>query len=179
MTHLEYGTSAESVHDFSQLQANPTVTKPCKYVGILYQSSMVKTLLDGLKQLTRRVAGKLKGIGAITDLREVSPSTWAFKDRHQLERTLTTAQLLLLERCPYGQPGNHLWVREAHYLHGLWTVAMDAAKVRRWVSNPNVDMGVQFDWPNGLITGRSTTVAGYDQLSLDLCLDVCEKVYPS
>ena len=71
---------------------------------ILFSAPMVRALLAGTKTQTRRVVKPLKG-------EEIDPA--GIYDQHPGD--------LELARCPYGQPGDRLWVREAyfgnHYLH--------------------------------------------------------------
>jgi hypothetical protein len=62
---------------------------------ILFSAPMVRALLDGSKTQTRRVIA----------------------DRHLLGGPPTDA---LLEMCPYGQPGDRLWVREAWTTHACF-----------------------------------------------------------
>jgi hypothetical protein len=61
---------------------------------ILFSAPMVRALLDGSKTQTRRV---------------VKPRDLAWMDEHQGLREANNAT-----RCPYGQPGDRLWVRETH-----------------------------------------------------------------
>lgn len=66
---------------------------------ILFSAPMVKALLEGRKTQTRRV---VKGIGGhATATHGDHLSTW--DDAFDLGRTL---------HCPYGKPGDRLWVRE-------------------------------------------------------------------
>jgi len=67
---------------------------------ILFSAPMVRALLAGTKTQTRRVV-KDTGLYAI-DAAIHGPETAA--------REL----LALASRCPYGQPGHKLWVRETH-----------------------------------------------------------------
>lgn len=60
---------------------------------ILFSAPMVRAILDGRKTQTRR----------IVNLRDL-----AWMDEHQGLREPCNA-----ERCPYGQPGDRLWVRES------------------------------------------------------------------
>jgi len=76
---------------------------------ILFSSEMVKAILDGRKTMTRRVVKpqpKTAGLsGVYADLYHRGPE-WAFwlPDRRMTEpRTWP---------CPFGQPGDRLWVRE-------------------------------------------------------------------
>lgn len=83
---------------------------------ILFSAPMVRALLDGSKTQTRRVAKishKTPGLAAC-----LAPSIGE-------PRPGTAAEL-----CPYGRPGQHLWVRET------WGV----------VSNAWDDNGVLVDW---------------------------------
>lgn len=117
---------------------------------------MVRALLDGSKTQTRRMVNfkdargrwDENGFYAVTD-KTIAKLPWS---SHLIERYIT---------FPYGKPGDRLWVRESHYLHGIWSVGKDDTGKRRWSFHPNQDMGVQFSEPNGLIKGRSTTVHGW------------------
>lgn len=89
-----------------------------KDTGILYQPSMVQALLAGKKRQTRRIVHKIDGFGPVTDLRESSPGVWQFQDGQPGVRTMIATDLIQL--CPFGQPGDRLFVREAHYQWGRW-----------------------------------------------------------
>ena len=73
---------------------------------ILFSAPMVRALLAGTKTQTRRV---------------VKPKP-TFRDDH-----LATDLRALLSRCPYGQPGDRLWVREAwrEWSSEAWHYAAD------------------------------------------------------
>ncbi|MBO6937581.1 MAG: hypothetical protein JJ863_21590 [Deltaproteobacteria bacterium] len=73
---------------------------------ILYTGAMVREVLGDRKTQTRRVI----------KLREFGPSDtpgydWTFRDRRGLWNDMRTADLVA-KKCPYGQPGELLWVRE-------------------------------------------------------------------
>lgn len=124
---------------------------------ILFSGAMVRALLAGTKTQTRRVVkpqptGFVGGPGVT--LCDSSPAPLVPMN----DFAGTCGQEII---CPYGQPGDRLWVRETHYLHGIWSVRKDDDGKRRWTFSPNQDIGVQFDEPNGLIRGRSTTVPGW------------------
>jgi hypothetical protein len=62
---------------------------------ILFQGAMVRALLDGSKSQTRRIVKHNGASGFSVEFQ----ATQAFQDK-------------LAPRCPYGQPGDRLWVRE-------------------------------------------------------------------
>lgn len=62
---------------------------------ILFTGEMVRAILDGRKTQTRRV---MKRQGLI-------PDNWYQWGKEAQDATIR-------HRCPYGQPGEHLWVRE-------------------------------------------------------------------
>jgi hypothetical protein len=64
---------------------------------ILFSAEMVRAILDGRKTQTRRVA-KLNASGRVK--LPGSPSNWHCEDPDAVLA------------CPYGQPGDRLWVRE-------------------------------------------------------------------
>lgn len=84
---------------------------------IIFSTDMVKAILEGRKTMTRRVIKpqpKTEGLaGVYPDLYNHGPQ-WAFwlPDKRMTEpRTW---------KCPYGQVGDRLWVRETHYRWGRW-----------------------------------------------------------
>lgn len=83
---------------------------------ILFSAPMVRALLDGTKTQTRRTVKRLHPDAVTFAAHSTMPSTWWVRD--QFERILQTIQ------CPYGQPGDRLWVRETHQfdapVDGTW-----------------------------------------------------------
>jgi hypothetical protein len=76
---------------------------------ILFSAPMVRAILDGRKTQTRRVCKvqpvvrpDLSPSGLLAWL--VDAGTYMFGDKPMPE---------FVNRCPYGRPGDHLWVREA------------------------------------------------------------------
>lgn len=103
---------------------------------ILMNGAMVRATLAGIKTQTRRIVKPSRawpidfvgGSGQIND-----PTCWGFEDGD-------TALWWLLKRdddalsrqipCPYGQPGDRLWVRETYYAFGRWETRFSAKKMR-------------------------------------------------
>lgn len=81
---------------------------------ILFSAPMVRANLRPVdpKTQTRRGINKILGIGKVTEFgRSDTPGyDWTFRGRQMRWNDLTHAELLA--RCPYGQPGDRLWVRE-------------------------------------------------------------------
>lgn len=80
---------------------------------LLFKPEMVRAILAGRKTMTRRLVASVLGIGPVT---EFGPSNtrgydWTFLDSRLLWNDLRHNDLL--ERCPYGQVGDHLWGRES------------------------------------------------------------------
>lgn len=71
-----------------------TTTRP-----ILFSAPMVRALLDGSKTQTRRI---------------VKPQPTHFNPVGVPRRAVPTGGPSDVIRCPYGQPGDRLWVREAY-----------------------------------------------------------------
>lgn len=77
---------------------------------ILFSTPMVQAILDGRKTVTRRA---LKGMAA-----EIF---WGMdEDDPKLKEYITEFDNHPL--CPYGQPGDILWVRETFYAYGYWSL---------------------------------------------------------
>ena len=67
---------------------------------ILFSAPMVRAILDGRKTQTRRVAKNVVAVHSKTG-----------------EALTQTDSLGPRIRCPYGQPGDRLWVRETHFIN--------------------------------------------------------------
>ncbi len=96
---------------------------------ILFGASMIKAILDGRKSQTRRVMAPQPAHLQHHEWRgrlvyEGEHRLWCWRghtyenlwDEHirEDERRHLAAQ------CPYGKPGDRLWVREEHYRYGHW-----------------------------------------------------------
>lgn len=76
---------------------------PAKERPIIFSGPFIPRILDGSKTQTRRpIKGTTDSEGTIRFERD--RNGWAFYDYG--------GQLYSIRRCPYGQPGDRLWVRE-------------------------------------------------------------------
>lgn len=84
------------------------------YHAILFSTEMVQATKDGRKTQTRRVIKPQPG----------SNAEYAYQvdvDRYLTIAGLNTGgPITKLVNCPYGVPGDRLWVREEHYRYGHW-----------------------------------------------------------
>jgi hypothetical protein len=87
------------------LTPNDPVQRAIKARPILFSTPMVQALLDGRKTQTRRVM-KFSEFG----ISDTPGYDWHFRDKRALWQDQTHARML--SRCPYGQVGDQLWVRE-------------------------------------------------------------------
>lgn len=69
---------------------------------ILFSAPMVRAILNGIKTQTRRVV-KLKPWHQIEERDDGAPWPWMYDGERDADHWLP---------CPYGQPGDRLWVRE-------------------------------------------------------------------
>lgn len=69
---------------------------------ILFSAPMVRALLAGTKTQTRRL---------------VKPQPWILAGELLCWKDDALTQEEMAQRCPYGQPGDRLWVREAWKAH--------------------------------------------------------------
>jgi len=74
---------------------------------ILFSSEMVKAILDGRKTMTRRaVRPQPQSPGVLTR----GDGLWRVLGKGEMTRPFTWEA-----ECPFGQPGDQLWVRETHF----------------------------------------------------------------
>ncbi|MBS0229488.1 MAG: hypothetical protein JSS23_12460 [Proteobacteria bacterium] len=115
---------------------------------ILFSGAMVRAILEGRKTQTRRlfmVPGCVKGTRyAIT-----SPSEEILRFDDGSFHYLSTAALSGPYPCPYGQPGDRLWVRETWCSPEKWLVGYAAdGQCGAWMGDGN---GGQTFTPHGYI----------------------------
>jgi hypothetical protein len=78
---------------------------------ILFSAPMVRAILDGSKTQTRRVVKHQPEYPIII---ATDPHT----NRYQIGEREPMTEAALLRECPYGQPGDRLWVRETWQYYG-------------------------------------------------------------
>lgn len=79
---------------------------------IVFCGDMVDALLHRRKTQTRRIVTRLLKVGAITEF-SISPFPYDYRFRDGHQHINDVRAEYILARCPYGQPGDRLWVREA------------------------------------------------------------------
>jgi len=85
-----------------------TTTEAVREHPILFSGPMVRAILDGRKTQTRRVVKPQPPTGFRQINQELGTATFSdgfFARTHE---------------CPFGKPGDRLWVREGHWLYGQW-----------------------------------------------------------
>ncbi|MFK4234911.1 hypothetical protein [Pseudomonas guariconensis] len=83
---------------------------------ILFNGTMIRALLDGKKTVTRRVVKPQYLDGPWS----VKPTESPRHERHSHDWWLPTGSqpYAALPPCPFGQPGDRLWVRETFAIYG-------------------------------------------------------------
>jgi signal peptidase I len=119
-----------------------------KEIPILFSTPMVQAILEGRKSMTRRT-NKL-------DRLNICPDRWDLINDFKSDFGDTiTFQFLKgkhgeLIKCPYGKPGDVLWVREEHYRYGQWVEkegTFTKTGRQKWQFIPHTDEIRYFDNP--------------------------------
>jgi len=76
---------------------------------IIFSGEMVRAILNGRKTQTRRVITRVAGYKELIVAGEIADPQMAL-DKYP------NYQCLFASMCPYGQPGDRLWVRESFYV---------------------------------------------------------------
>ena len=96
---------------------------------ILFNGPMVRALLDGSKTQTRRAVKSEapdEANGACWVDIDGRP-VWQWVENGDEQDTIAHAQPFT---CPYGQPGDRLWVRETFFAFGRWETRFSTKKGR-------------------------------------------------
>jgi len=82
---------------------------------ILFSAPMVRAILDGKKTQTRRVVKRQPGLGQVFQRCDPHGISWdcVTPAWTRVDGGRSGPQFHFTEHCPYGQPGDRLWVRES------------------------------------------------------------------
>lgn len=111
-----------------------------KEIPIIFSGPMVQAIQDGRKTITRRVIKPQPG-NAIEKVRfDADYNSWIDE----------AFDFVKNRKCPYGVPGDRLWVKETHYLWGTWEQYYDGDKQRwRFIDHTDVDHPVRYPAAEG------------------------------
>lgn len=139
---------------------------------ILFSAPMVRAILDGRKTQTRRALRKQFASDAEpAEVPATSPEGWQISGHSSLWWDDAGACIDDAIRCPYGRPGDRLWVREAWRI-GAWneddgTFAIDYCD------------GSRREWIHPFATKDEAPDEVFNRLWIDCCDELnAKRVYP-
>lgn len=107
---------------------------------ILFSAPMVRAILEGRKTQTRRVVRKQFAPDADpAEVSATSPEGWQISGHAGLWWDDAGACIDDAIRCPYGQPGDRLWVRET------WRYTASTLEESRAITE-DITSGIAVDW---------------------------------
>lgn len=113
---------------------------------------MMQAILAGRKTQTRRV---VKGFDDVNSDNVVFSASVVPK--FQFKHKLTNYEWYI--NCPYGKPGDVLWVRETHWVFGEWEPNGSTKTDRqRWEFRRHIDAEVQFKQPGTVISDKHRAI---------------------
>src|SRR5690606_13994929 len=131
----------------AQEGAGAVTTTAVRERPILFSGEMVRAILDGRKTQTRRVVRPQPWAGPLPGGKYEASGPWVGHDGiWRFMRGVVSRREDDIGRCPYGQPGDWLWVRETWGWRGsIYSVGADhkdqiieyrADRERRYISRP-------------------------------------------
>lgn len=99
---------------------------------ILFSGEMVKAILEGRKTQTRRVV-------KLIDFCVLNENRYSFRDKKTYIWSDMPIERLIEKHCPYGKPGDLLWVRETTWRNGGY-VATDKPNIKNEGKVPSIFM---------------------------------------
>jgi hypothetical protein len=147
---------------------------------ILFSAPMVRAILDGRKTQTRRI---VKGIDGLTQpiVRNEETGEWGWWwtewrwDGSGLDaRHIPYAEHFHALRCPYGVPGDRLWVRESHQRfdkgtcdqHVWYLAGRNDKTFSAFRDHPDVDP--EQPWPKGRLLQAGDRSGAYGVPSIHM-----------
>ena len=85
-----------------------------KFIPILFSTPMVEAILDDRKTMTRRTKGleKIFPLAEFVKPNKAWPKQGDWASGKNVEHNPPIVEILDVIKCPYGKPGDILWVRE-------------------------------------------------------------------
>ncbi|OEC59480.1 hypothetical protein [Pseudomonas sp. ENNP23] len=113
---------------------------------ILFAGPMVRAIHSGEKTVTRRIVKPQYNEGPWSVRTAETPR----HERHTHDWWLPdgTRPYAALPHCPYGQPGDRLWVREGFWQAGEWTSAYPEGDCDHWVGSKRIHFRADGEPPN-------------------------------
>lgn len=99
---------------------------------ILFSGAMVRAILEGRKTVTRRPI-KPAPIGIPAPPPAIAGGSWTWKGQPLLGRKAE-----MLSQCPYGRPGDRLWVRESWWQAGDWQATYPEDDTGAWFGSKRI-----------------------------------------
>lgn len=99
-----------------------------KFIPILYSTPMVQAIDENRKNQTRRTKG-LENINKNPDMYQYNGNLNAFGEKpidklyhwfEEIDADGNPNEMCTNIKCPYGQVGDVLWVKETHFQFGIW-----------------------------------------------------------
>jgi hypothetical protein len=147
-----------------------------KQKPILFSGEMVRAILDGRKTQTRRVVKPQPvmsqngwvdwGWGSVGGQKSGRPRNCLWH-AETWQREAGTAPLE--NYCPYGRPGDLLWVRETHYQWGHWVkngFTLAGRQKWRFVCDDKEKIAYPDAPPENILKGYSYSVGWYKRNSI-------------
>lgn len=122
---------------------------------ILFSGEMVRALLAGTKTQTRRIIKCPPSTGAFALIGMADGSWWPVKsiDGESLDDGNGCETFMT---CPFGKPGDRLWVRESFCAYGYWTQRWNTKKAKQeWCFvDLTLGVGLSYHFDFASVTGK-------------------------
>lgn len=132
--------------------------------SILFAGPMVRAILQGQKTQTRRVIKPLCGASPHFHIKEGDRYPYYYRRRDAVWDSFGTAEELAAKHCPYGKPGDHLWVREPWFEYqGVYYFAATDNDRLRAEFRQRPDLKQRLRWRSPIHMTRS-----YSRITLEI-----------
>lgn len=135
-----------------------------KDTPLLMKGPLVCATLEDRKTQTRRLNG-LDEVNKFPDKMELvdhlcDGDRWCFREKDTGTERYPRSGII---KCPYGKPGDRLWVRETHYRYGVWCEnGFTRTGKRRWKFKAYTQEVRYFDNPpDKVLTVKGDKVGWY------------------